>query len=209
MKTYQLNKNQSSFGGKIVYAAIIGIGLSILSNTNLIKEKNFEENNQKFVGTSHIHQENSSVHSVTDVSTSYSSYNSITLKSQHATIEKNTKIKDDIKNEMLSAVERIKSLKEGWDGNDAEQASEAAVSDAITFIEHFPLSVIHKPVITLAADGEINFFWKLENFSLDLGLYGDGHYSYYGITNDKKEFFGDEKNIVSFNTETAILELLS
>ena len=40
------------------------------------------------------------------------------------------------------------------------------------------------PHISLATDGEINFFWNLVNFRLDLGFFGDGTYSYYGENNN-------------------------
>lgn len=205
MKTYQLNKNQSSFGGKIVYAAIgmcMGI-ISISSNANQIKET-VEKSQSAFVDTFHISQENSSINFINDEFKSNGSYNQVVLKIQHS-FQANA----NLKTKMLSSIKRIKLLKDGWNGDIAKQATEASILDANKFIRNLPSSIIYEPIIRLATDGEINFFWKLDNLTLDLGLYGDGNYSYYGITNDKREFFGDEKHISNFNEETELLELLS
>ncbi len=56
-----------------------------------------------------------------------------------------------------------------------------AVNDAEVFIEKlfYYNPSIAIPIVSLANDGEVNFFWKTKNLKLDLGFYGDKTYSYY------------------------------
>ena len=83
-----------------------------------------------------------------------------------------------------------------WDGNGAKAASLEAINDAETFIWILlKYSIIHSPIISLAADGEINFLWILPGFRLDLGVYGDTTYSYYGKTLNGKEYLADDVDI--------------
>ena len=67
---------------------------------------------------------------------------------------------------------------------------------------------VKEPFITLASDGEINFLWILPNFRLDLGIYGDGSYSYYGKTSGGEEFIADETPIDE-NLPEEILALIT
>jgi len=70
------------------------------------------------------------------------------------------------------------------------------VNDAEQFVGSFLHDEgIEKPIISLAADGEIAFLWALPDFRLDLGFYGDGTYSYYGRSSTGKDFMSDEEPI--------------
>lgn len=98
----------------------------------------------------------------------------------------------------LKVVSRIKELakyKEGWyDGIEGTPADSQAIKDAIRFAQNLDFNNIHIPYISLATDGEVNFWWDLKTIKLDLGFYGDGTYSYYAKLKNGKEFFGDDED---------------
>lgn len=80
-------------------------------------------------------------------------------------------------------------------GNVEKEASFEALNDAVIFFKnHAQFLDKNHPQISLANDGEINFFWKKEGLVADLGFYGDGTYSYYiKIHND--EYLKDNAKI--------------
>jgi hypothetical protein len=82
----------------------------------------------------------------------------------------------------LKIIARIRELGTypyGWDGVDGKAPSEEAVDEAEKFAWSFLRDEgIEKPIVSLAADGEIAFLWTLPDFRLDLGFYGDSTYSY-------------------------------
>lgn len=70
------------------------------------------------------------------------------------------------------------TFEDGWDGYSGVPALVETVYESIKFINL--LSVNHKlPVISLAGDGEICFYWEANNNYLELGFFGDTYYSYY------------------------------
>jgi hypothetical protein len=99
----------------------------------------------------------------------------------------------------LKIIARIRELGTypyGWDGVDGKAPSEEAVDEAEKFAWSFLRDEgIEKPIISLAADGEIAFLWTLPDFRLDLGFYGDSTYSYYGRTSGGREFMSDGESI--------------
>lgn len=66
-----------------------------------------------------------------------------------------------------------------------------AFVDARTFISRLPLNEIPLPEITLADDGEVNFFWKSDGVHVDLGFYGTGTCSYFARGRDGRRLYGD------------------
>jgi hypothetical protein len=99
----------------------------------------------------------------------------------------------------LKLIARIRELgmyTDGWDGAEAQAPSRSAVNDAEKFARSFLQDDgLKKPIISLAADGEIAFLWALPDIRLDLGFYGDGTYSYYGRSPTGKEFISDDESI--------------
>lgn len=67
-----------------------------------------------------------------------------------------------------------------------------AIEEAEAFARALPLEEIYTPYISLAADGEINFFWDRYGLRIDLGFYGTGVYSYYIRLGNGQEYFGDD-----------------
>ena len=57
-----------------------------------------------------------------------------------------------------------------------------ALTEAGEFIGCLPFPLIFMPEVSLARDGEVNFFWQNDMFYLDLGFYGDGHGSCFART---------------------------
>jgi hypothetical protein len=109
--------------------------------------------------------------------------------------------------QMLTRIRQLGIYPRGWDGADGKAPSQAAVRDAECFTRILVHDDVYAPSISLATDGEINFFWMLPHFRLDLGFYGDGTYSYYGTTTTGDEFLADEVSI-STPLPAQILQLI-
>jgi hypothetical protein len=109
--------------------------------------------------------------------------------------------------QMLTRIRQLAVYPPGWDGANGKAPSQAAVRDAECFTRILVHDDIYAPSISLATDGEINFFWMLPHFRLDLGFYGDGTYSYYGTTTAGDEFLADEVS-VSTPLPTQVLQLI-
>lgn len=82
------------------------------------------------------------------------------------------------------AIERIRELafyQAGWDGPESVGPTVQTVRQAIAFARELQsLGNIIQPYISLAGDGEINFYWSTPELVLDLGFTGTGTYSYFG-----------------------------
>ena len=109
--------------------------------------------------------------------------------------------------QMLTRIRQLAIYPHGWDGANGKAPSQAAVRDAECFTRILVHDDVYAPSISLATDGEINFFWMLPHFRLDLGFYGDGTYSYSGTTTAGDEFLADEIP-VSTPLPTTILQLI-
>ena len=85
-----------------------------------------------------------------------------------------------------------------------------AFEEAAHLISLLPLCDILPPKIYLPHDGEINFLWKQKDHGLhvDLGLYGDGTYSYYATSKDGEEFM-DDSVMTSQGLPQCLIDLLA
>jgi hypothetical protein len=101
--------------------------------------------------------------------------------------------RQDIK--MITRVRELASYKMGWDGFDGRPPSKEAVDEAEKFIISLSKYNISEPSISLASDGEINFYWKNNDFLLDLGFFGEGVYSYYAKKSSGEEYIQDDIKI--------------
>lgn len=75
-------------------------------------------------------------------------------------------------------VQGFQNLKENWAGPDTILPSIRAIDDGLKFIGLLPSNTV-VPKSTVAADGEINFYWRKEGKLIDVSLYGDGYLHYY------------------------------
>ena len=93
--------------------------------------------------------------------------------------------------------ERLRSLQREAAGEHpdpgASYPTPQAFADAWEFVSRLDLNSYDPPVVNMAGDGEINFFWHRESDGLrvDLGVYGTGTYSYYGRKGDQEVFADD------------------
>lgn len=111
---------------------------------------------------------------------------------------------------LLKRIREIAEYKDGWSGEeDSVAASKKALDEAENFLSFLPLDRIHSPRISLAADGEINFNWKISTgIVTDLGFYGTGVYSFYSRGPSGEEHFAN-KVPVDKGLSSIVLELLA
>ena len=99
---------------------------------------------------------------------------------------------------LLDRLETLLNKVEGYKPDkDITWPNEQAYEDAERFIRLLPLSKIHAPEICFAHDGEINFQWGTYDSGVyvDLGLYGDGTYSYYATNHTGIELEDNDINV--------------
>jgi hypothetical protein len=95
--------------------------------------------------------------------------------------------------ESVKRIHQLASYEAGWDGVDTIGPTVETVKQAMAFARQFSrLSGLAQPHVSLAGDGEINFYWKTPHLVLDLGFTGTGRYSYFGTTPDGVEFIEDD-----------------
>ncbi|WP_417215898.1 hypothetical protein [Alcanivorax sp.] len=91
---------------------------------------------------------------------------------------------------LLKRIASFKHLQPNWEGYEGTPPSHGAIEDAITFVKTLENSTLPTR-IGVSNDGEICLIWEREGLFADLGMTGDGHYSYFiKYKNDK--FYGDE-----------------
>lgn len=95
----------------------------------------------------------------------------------------------------LLAIARIRILgtyEAGWAGPKSVGPTRRTVEHAEEFARYlFSLGAIAVPYISASEDGEINFYWKRNGFTLDLGFMGDDCYSYYACLPSGEEIIAD------------------
>jgi hypothetical protein len=109
---------------------------------------------------------------------------------------------------LIARIRELGTYREGWDGRGGLPACPKAIEDAEAFMRKLPLEEIYTPYISLAGDGEINFFLDKNGMRVDLGFYGTGMYSFYVRLSDGKEYFGDDIDITD-NIPSVLLASLS
>ena len=80
--------------------------------------------------------------------------------------------------------ERIRSIMlESDDSRDGTPPSPAAINDALRFVDLLPVDspTLH---VSVADDGEINFFRRRPGLYVDVGFFGDGQVHYYARVED-------------------------
>ena len=93
--------------------------------------------------------------------------------------------------------ERLRSLQKEAAGEHPDPGSHypmpQAFADAWEFASRLDLNSYGPPMVSMAGDGEINFFWCRESDGLkvDLGFYGTGTYSCYARKGDREVFKDD------------------
>ena len=107
--------------------------------------------------------------------------------------------------------DRLRSLQAAAAGEHPDPGSRhpvpQAFEDARKFAARLDLDACGPPTVTLAGDGEINFFWDRESDGLrvDLGFYGTGAYSCYARKGDMEVFADDVPAAAGLRAEIAAL----
>ncbi|GJD90745.1 hypothetical protein BHAOGJBA_4287 [Methylobacterium hispanicum] len=97
---------------------------------------------------------------------------------------------------LIKRIRELATYQVGWDGPESVGPTIETVKQAIDFARQLQaLGDVAQPYVSLANDGEINFYWKTPRLALDLGFTGTGRYSYYGETPDGAEFAEDGAEI--------------
>ena len=107
------------------------------------------------------------------------------------------------------AIERIRRLglkKAGWKGECSIPATETARDDAIALVRKIAAARVPIPFIGLDADGDFTFCWDTDDMAVDLSVYGDGTYSYFGEKADKR--IGSDASSISNGLDAALIEIL-
>lgn len=119
-----------------------------------------------------------------------------TNPSFHIERQATNRAKESVKLGLLKRVRELRLYEENWDGMGAAVPSDQAIDEAEKFLRSLPIEDIEPPYIALAADGEINFLWETTKLRLDLGIFGDGTYAYFGNAADGRKFYCDSANVV-------------
>lgn len=97
---------------------------------------------------------------------------------------------------LIEKVRSFQSYDKGWDGANADPICQSAIENAEKFLRANRESLAFSDFdISIASDGEVNFYWKNSIGAIDLGFYGDGTYSYYARKSGGFEYFGDSVEV--------------
>lgn len=109
---------------------------------------------------------------------------------------------------LVDQVRRLSTYENGWNGNDSLGPSSQALADAESFLRSISWRGRATPKISPASDGEVNFFWDTANAYIDLGFYGDSHYSFFAKGADGKMLSGDDVPVDDRTTSELIADLI-
>jgi hypothetical protein len=85
---------------------------------------------------------------------------------------------------LSSEIVAYRKLRNGWEGVGSVGPRPSAIRDALTFIDKIPFGA-KTPDTTVAADGEVGFYWRTDHGYIDIGFKGDGTISYFARANGR------------------------
>ena len=101
------------------------------------------------------------------------------------------------KNRLKQKVESFETLNRDWAGRNTILPSVVAIRNSLRFVDLIPLDG-KLPEVSVAGDGEINFYWDFEGVFIDVGLFTDNKIYYYinigaiEVDEDGAEIFDDQ-----------------
>ena len=109
--------------------------------------------------------------------------------------------KKDLKQKVIS----FETLNKDWAGKNTTLPSFEAIQNSLWFVDLLPLDGT-LPEVSVAGDGEVNFYWDYEGVFIDVGLFSDNKIYYYinvdklGVDEDGAEIFDCESlpNLLEF-----------
>lgn len=131
---------------------------------------------------------------------SYNSNSSVNyLNSLSDTIKKNSAI-----NKAIGRILALGMYEDGWNSSESVKPSPRTVMDAQKLARNIFSKKIVFPIISLSDDGEISFYWDRKEYILDIGVFGDGNYSYYFKDTLGNELFADDVPIEYISQDQVI-----
>lgn len=100
-----------------------------------------------------------------------------------------------IETELLEEIGKLARYRRGWFNSHSLPAKRETLQDAMNFIRTMDWGMVKKPHVSLAEDGEINFWWDTLAVRLDLSVDGDRQYFYYASFQDGSELQDDGQAI--------------
>lgn len=100
---------------------------------------------------------------------------------------------NDYKSVLIKKIESFKYLDKDWALEECTLPTLEAIQDGHRFIDMLPID-IKPPILGVASDGEINFFWRFGILIIDVGFYGDNLIHYLirletdGVISETEEF---------------------
>lgn len=95
---------------------------------------------------------------------------------------------------LIADVRRFLEIADGFDGYSGRPPNHQAVLDAIALANGLPTKAT-VPRVAVAGDGEIGFFWEGVDYFVDIGIQGDGTFSYFARMLQMESLYGDDVSI--------------
>ena len=101
------------------------------------------------------------------------------------------------KNNLKKKVKSFETLNKDWAGRNTTLPSSVAIENSMRFVDLLP-SGGKLPEVSVAGDGEVNFYWDFEGVFIDVGIFCDNNIYYYinvdtiGVDEDGAEIFNDQ-----------------
>lgn len=77
----------------------------------------------------------------------------------------------------------LKSLKDGWDGEQSRQISNGSVDDALAFLALLP-SDVPAPEASAASDGTVDWYWRKDEKAATVTFYSGRKAAYFALTDN-------------------------
>lgn len=113
----------------------------------------------------------------------------------------------DARSNLFATLREYASLDDGWDSSIDDLAPSAeALFQAYTYVEKLP-NFLPSPDVSVSSDGEVIVFWREANFYADVSFRGNGQFSFFAKSSDKK-LKGSQDFASVFSSSDALATLL-
>lgn len=93
---------------------------------------------------------------------------------------------------MAQELLQYQELSADWDGDNGHAPALLDIENAVAFMDHIPDKGIASAKLMVAGDGDVGFYWRNDNFYLEIG-FQDGNISFYGKPSEGEKIGGDER----------------
>lgn len=188
--------NYYSSRSKSILAALAG-SIALIPSISHSGYESLHEMRSNYESINYLNNPSSSIFSDSECGQSRELINSYDLSSSVNYLNSLSSI--DTRNSPINtAIGRILALgmyKDGWNSSESIKPKSTTIQDAQQLARDILSKRIVSPTISLSDDGEISFYWDEQQYILDVGVFGDGSYSYYYKDTNGNELFADDKSI--------------